>query len=192
MEMRDYLKTYSRNIHKEIEETSTVKNLLSEDVSVENYYSFLKATHSAFRKLKKLVSGIENRALHGRIKELLNDLESDLSSICFKKEKDLEEDSRSVNENELLGIEYVIEGSVMGLKVIYAHLINHSIIDSSDAFAYVGRSQKRESNWSNCIKKLEVLDFEACHKEMANGAMLAFQVFKTELEKFDNANRDVQ
>ena len=180
MSFIDQLRAATAHQHKALESSRLSKQLLSEDVTVEDYKAYLEKLSGfvvAFEKdiLPQIISAFPEIVPSYKQGLLLNDIEAlgntDTSSIVT--ENDMQQ--LYPNKASMLGGLYVLEGSTLGGLVIKKHLVEklgEQIIPATNYFSVYGK--ETAANWRNFLQIFSTLAMRNDSAAVIKGASDTF------------------
>ncbi len=163
MDFIDQLRTETAHQHKALESSRLSKQLLSNDVAIEDYKAYLQKLYGfvvGFEKyiLPQIRSSFPEIVPSYKQELLLNDITSlrgtETSSIVTENEIH----QLYPNKASMLGGLYVLEGSTLGGLVIRKHLVEklgEQIIPATSYFAVYGK--ETAANWRNFLQIFSIL-----------------------------------
>ena len=180
-----HLKKQTASLHQETEQDNLAKYILDHSITLEQYKTLLKQNYKAYATINRLIklnqdlmpSNLKGFADDQKVKDLAQDLNRLHAAIP---EVDVE-DSKLVSPAELLGMLYVVEGSMMGGLLIRKNLVSCSNLEHIETHHFFGKNPPEVmSRWKSFTAGVESKAYsEAEMDAAAEGANFAFSVFKS-------------
>jgi heme oxygenase len=183
MKLSEKLKTATKAEHDKLDKLSSMKRVTSDEVNLADYKNYLKAFYLIHSRIEddvyegcsEYIDGINSNRRMSHLINDLNKLNIDFETVVPESENQFE-----LNNLELLGALYVIEGSRLGGKYISNHLSSQLDLDNSELkFLSAAPSMK----WSVIISFLNKQP-DDYHHEIIAGAKYTFQYFYDELTAY--------
>lgn len=168
------IKDETQALHKTLDQLRLNKRIMSKDVTLEDYKSFLIAQFNVYAFLKQHLKAIDSE-FYESIKNRYSTLKKDLLQVGVEVDKigfiPFEELTNTENKSVLLGLQYVLEGSRHGAVFIKKHLQNQLDL-KGDCFHFLSYNSSIE--WKELI---EGLDRENDTLHLKIGAIYAYKLF---------------
>lgn len=174
--LRHLLRAGTRELHHQIEAQPAFARILESTASTNDYARFLAAQYSGYCRLLSF----ECRGLtchewqSSEAPDLATCLRQDLRDLDVAWRPD-SSPSCLVSRDEFLGINYVIEGSTLGSRVIFRRLSARSWFDRVPARRFLDAMRARARHWPVFVAAMEMHAHNS--NEVIAGAKRAFQAF---------------
>jgi heme oxygenase len=152
MSVIDLLRKETSYYHNLLDTHPKLSKVTSDEVKKEDYFQYLELFFGIHTLLEKQIeNNIDaNFPFEGRLDLLKDDIER--SGIDVPLIKDV---PFTLDENNVLGAYYVVEGSKLGGKFIANHLKSKLV---SDQYRFSFLTHKPSYSWKNVLEKLNTID----------------------------------
>lgn len=178
------LKKQTASLHQETEQDNLAKYILDNSITLEQYKALLKQNYRAYATISRLIK-LNKEQVPANLQEFADDkkvadLELDLSQIDATIPEIEIDASKSLSSAEILGMLYVIEGSMMGGLLIRKNLESCSDLEHIEKHHFFGKNPPEVLNrWKSFTAAVESKEYTEAEMDSAvNGANYAFSVFK--------------
>ena len=180
-----HLKKQTASLHQETEQDNLAKYILDHSITLEQYKTLLKQNYKAYATINRLIK-LNQDLVPSNLKEFaddqkVKDLAQDLKRLDAATPEVDVEDTKLVSPAELLGMLYVVEGSMMGGLLIRKNLASCSNLEHIETHHFFGKNPPEVmSRWKSFTAGVESKAYsEAEMDAAAEGANFAFSVFKS-------------
>ncbi|RXG15706.1 heme oxygenase [Leeuwenhoekiella aestuarii] len=183
-----HLKKQTANLHQETEQGNLAKYILDHSITTAQYKALLKQNYKAYAILNSLLKhnekNIPANLQHFADDKKVKDLELDLSQIAAVTPEITFDASKILSPAEILGMLYVVEGSMMGGLLIRKNLESCSNLDAVQKHHFFGKNPPEVLNrWKSFTAAVESQDYSETEMDAAvKGANYAFLIFKNSYE----------
>lgn len=168
------IKDETQALHKTLDQLRLNKRIMSKDVTMDDYKSFLIAQFNVYAFLKQHLKAIDS-GFYESVKNRYSTLKKDLLKVGVEVYKigliPFEELTNTENKSVLLGLQYVLEGSRHGAVFIKKNLQNQLDL-KGDFFHFL--SYNSSVDWKELIERL---DRENDTLHLKTGAIYAYKLF---------------
>ena len=183
-----HLKKQTAILHQETEQDNLAKYILDHSITTEQYKALLKQNYKAYATIygliKQNIGQIPINLLDFADDKKVMDLELDLNQVdATIPEIDIDA-SKPLSTAEILGILYVVEGSMMGGLLIRKNLESCSNLKHIGKHHFFGKNPPEVLNrWKSFTAAVESKAYSEAEMDAAViGANSAFSVFKDAYE----------
>ncbi|KQC32256.1 hypothetical protein AAU57_02145 [Nonlabens sp. YIK11] len=173
MTILELLRKETRDAHIELEQVSGAAKILDRTINLEQYVKILQANYIAYAKAESQLAPLQNESIATWIKQ---DLQAAGAEVPNSKEEVTVQDSNLGK----LGVQYVIEGSLLGGAMIAQHLTKCPALENlSPQQFYAPGSPERAKRWRNYVAHMNSIDLTPQEsKEIVEAANQTFNMFK--------------
>ena len=188
----ELIKLKTKSLHKKLDQHPILKNILSNNVTSEDYLNFLVLHFNALSLLNKKIQDsctYFDFPFVSKLPKIKNDIEK-VSGFCNVNAKNyLELNVYETNiEAPSSGLIYVIEGARHGNFYIKKHLKNNLEINDS-AFSYL--SSENPIEWSEILKVLNQSDNQAFNV-VINDAVDVYELYLSLANKIQSKSSSLK
>ena len=183
-----HLKKQTASLHQETEQDNLAKYILDHSITTAQYKALLKQNYKAYATLDSLLKQHEKNIpvnlQHFADNKKVKDLELDLSQMEAVIPEITFDTSKTLSPAQILGMLYVVEGSMMGGLLIRKNLESCSNLDAIQKHHFFGKNPPEVLNrWKSFAAAVESQDYSETEMDAAvNGANYAFLIFKNSYE----------
>ena len=178
-----HLKTQTATLHQKTEEDNLAKFILDHSIDVATYTQLLQQNYLAYARIDRILEA-NSASLDDNLKvyadaakskalaEDLTDLDAEIPQV--------ESTTVQFSSAYLLGLIYVVEGSMMGGLLIRKNLESCEHLKDKTMHHFFGKSAPEVmQRWKNFTGAVEEKTYsEQEHQEAVDGAHAAFMIFK--------------
>ena len=177
--LRQMLRQATEHLHRELDETVSGYELRRLD----HYIAFLQASAGPLMALEELLESADvqqllsdwsERRRSAAVLDDLNRLDRTVNALSLSR--------KGLNRSEMLGILYVLEGSRLGARWLYARVCSSNDQHINGARAYLQAHDP--ALWRSFLERLEESASVTDSRDMIAGARYAFGLFLRSFAKF--------
>lgn len=183
MNLSEKLKSSTKAHHAQLDQLSSMRRLTSEEVNLTDYKNYLQAFYLIHSNIEENIykgccNYLDEINSNRRIPNLINDLNK--LNVQLDEMKPVSRNKFELDDLELLGALYVIEGSRLGGKYIANHLSKELTLEDIELTFL---STTPAIKWSKIVSFLNEQPDDN-HIQIIEGAKYTFQYFYDELTAF--------
>lgn len=181
----EQLRSTTASAHEALENLPVSKNIISTDVTKEQYLLYLQSMYEVISDVEQNVYPLLDTIIDTPLRTKRHLIEQDLNTLgvsaqCTK--KPITESGFKNTPAFALGIMYVTEGSTLGGKFIYKNI--NSVLgydDNSGASYFAGYGKITGSMWKKFLNTLTEYSKNNNYKKIIDGAVFGFNKIKNQL-----------
>ena len=145
------LRSETRAAHESLEQISGADKILNHSISLEEYSALLKSNYIAYAKAESQLAPLQNESIASWIQKDVQALEAELPRASGSNDQK--------SDTAKLGVQYVIEGSLLGGAMIAKHITQCPALKNLPVQQfYAAGSPDRTNRWREFVTMMNSKD----------------------------------
>lgn len=174
MGILEKLRQETRQAHIDLEQISGADRIINHSIDLKQYTSLLQSNYIAYAKAEAQLAPLHNKSIAQWIHQDLHYLDAAIPNFSSNG------DNQAISSHGKLGVQYVIEGSLLGGAMIAQHITQcPALFHLPPQHFYASGSPERAQRWRNFIATMNATNFSAQEStEIIDAANQTFDLFK--------------